>query len=149
MANLSDYLANNPNVFIVVLIGVLFLFLVVFIAIKIRTNQKKNESRRMGAFAELIFDETVRLASKLITDRQFQGYKLYSVNGIEPEILGKSIFTPEGSCRIEIQYIDTGYATRRISLTTVHEMQLLEFPVQKGSKYRIRFVEKTEMFVVN
>ena len=148
MDGLGDYFANNPNAFIMLFAGVLVLFLIFFIVIKATTSKKKNALRNTGTFAELSFNETVRLASKLVTDLQFIGYKLYSLNGAEPEIVGKSIFVPEGLCKIEIQYIDTGYATRRTSLTTVYEKQLLEFHVQRGKKYNIRFVEKTGTFEV-
>ncbi|MDR1204322.1 MAG: hypothetical protein LBL26_02430 [Peptococcaceae bacterium] len=48
--------------------------------------------------------------------------------------------------RIEIQYIDTDYAARKTSLTTIHEKQVLEFDVHKGKKYRVRFAEETGVF---
>jgi hypothetical protein len=148
MEGFSDFFVNNPNMFIMLFAGVLVLFLLVFIVVKVITNNKKKAMRNTGAYAELSFGETVRTASMLITDVQFQGYKLYSLNGEEPKIVGKSIFVPEGLCQVEIQYIDTGYATKKVSLTTIHEKQLLEFHVEKGKKYHIHFDKKTGTFEV-
>jgi hypothetical protein len=109
MNDFGTLLTENPNLFIGVFVGVLALFLAVFIMIKV-TNEAKKKKLKLQ-MAELVFDATVRPASKFVTDLQFSGYKIYSVNNNEPIVVGKSVFAPEGSCVVELEYIDTEYAT--------------------------------------
>lgn len=148
MPDFAELFTENPTYFVLLFCGVLLLFLLGFIISKVVTGRKKKVLRNAGNMAELEFDQMARAASKFVTDVQFMGYKIFSVNGAEPSVVGKSIFTPAGTCRIELQYIDTNYATRRASTTTVHEKQLLEFEVRGNEKYRISFDEKSGSYVV-
>ena len=88
----SQIFVDNPSLFIMLFVGVLLLFLIVFIVIKVSQGKKKSQLRSQGNMAELVFDETIHPASKFVTDLQFMGYKIYSVNGSEPTVTGKSIF---------------------------------------------------------
>lgn len=148
MPDFAELFADNPSYFLMLFGGVLALFLMVFIGIRITSANKKKLLRGRGDLAELIFDQTVRVASQFVTDIQFMGYKIFSVNGVEPLVVSKSIFVPTGTCRIELQYIDTDYATRKRSLTTVYEKQLLEFEVHSNKSYRITFDENNNSFSV-
>jgi hypothetical protein len=143
---LGDFFANNPNAFIGLFIGVLIIFLAGFIFIKMKNATKKNELREK--MVELSFDATVRLASQFFTDLQFVGYKIYSVNGQEPTVVGQSIFVPTGTCKVELEYIDTDYFTRHISTTTLHGKQTLSLTTQKGERYKIKYDEKNSQFKI-
>jgi hypothetical protein len=137
-------LAENPNLFIGLFAGVLALFLVVFVLIKIANGAKK---KALGKdMAELVFDATVRPASQFVTDLQFAGYKVYSVNNQNPVVVGKSVFAPEGACAVELEYIDTDYASRRRSMTTLYGKQTLELNVRQGARYKVSFDEKNRAF---
>jgi hypothetical protein len=148
MPNFAELFADNPSMFIYLFIGVLVLFLAGFIVSKAVTGSKKKKLRAQGNTAELIFDETIRAASQFVTDLQFMGYKVYSVNDMEPVIAGTSIFVPAGSCKIELEYIDTDYATRRRSVTTVYEKQSLAFETQHGKQYMITFDKDNSSFAL-
>lgn len=144
----SQIFVDNPNLFIMLFAGVLVMFLIVFIVIKVSQGKKKSQLRGQGNMAELVFDQTIRPVSQFVTDLQFMGYKVYSVNGIEPFITGKSIFVPAGSCAIELEYIDTDYATRRRSMTTLYGKERLTLKLQASKQYDISFNEKDGSFVV-
>jgi hypothetical protein len=144
MPDFGSMLAGNPNLFIGLFAGVLALFLIVFILVKLADSAKK---KTLGKdTAELAFDLTVRPASKFVTDLQFAGYKIYSVNNQEPVVVGKSIFAPEGDCIVELEYIDTDYATRHRSMTTLFGKQTLELKVRKGERYKVSFDEESRAF---
>jgi hypothetical protein len=96
----------------------------------------------------LVFDAAVRPASKFVTDLQFLGYKIYSVNNKEPIVVGKSVFAPEGSCLVELEYIDTDYATRHRSVTTLYGKQALKLTVRLGVQYKVNFDDKGSTFKV-
>jgi hypothetical protein len=144
--DIGSSLAKNPNLFIGVFVGVLALFLVVYIMIKVANGKKKKEMRLQQA--ELAFDATVRPASKFVTDMQFSGYKIYSVNGKEPTVVGKSVFAPEGTCVVELEYIDTDYATHHRSMTTLYGKQTLELTLRLGVQHKISFDEQRRTFKV-
>ncbi|MDR0381750.1 MAG: hypothetical protein LBH86_07155 [Oscillospiraceae bacterium] len=147
MPDFAELFANNPLLFVYLFTGVLVLFLIGFIISKIATNNKKKKLREQNNMAELVFDETIRAASQFVTDLQFMGYKIYSVNNAAPVIAGKSIFVPAGSCKIELEYIDTDYASRRRSVTTIYEKQSLEFKTKRDTQYRIAFDKNSGRFV--
>jgi hypothetical protein len=146
MPDIGTLLTENPNLFIGVFVGVLALFLIGFIIIKVTNGVKKKKLNQQ--MAELIFDATVRPASKFVTDLQFLGYKIYSVNNKEPLVVGKSVFAPEGACVVELEYIDTDYATSKRSMTTLYGKQTLELTVRKGVQYKVSFDEKSRTFKV-
>ncbi|MDR1897792.1 MAG: hypothetical protein LBR10_13485 [Prevotellaceae bacterium] len=146
MNDFGTLLTENPNLFIGVFVGVLALFLVVFIIIKAVDGAKKKKLKLQ--MAELVFDAAVRPASKFVTDLQFSGYKIYSVNNKEPVVVGKSVFAPEGSCVVELEYIDTDYATSHRSMTTLHGRQTLELTVRLGAQCKISFDDQSRTFKV-
>lgn len=141
--NFVESLSENPIYLISLFVAVLILFLLGFIISKRISSKKKKALLGTGNRAEIRFDETIRSASKVFTDKQFQGYKIFSVNGNEPEIVDKSIFVPAGLCKIELQYLDTDYTTRRISNTKTYQKELLEIDAVAGKSYKASFDENT------
>jgi hypothetical protein len=146
MPDIGTLLRENPNLFIGLFVGVLALFLIVFILIKAADGAKKGKLRLH--LAELVFDATVRPASKFVTDLQFLGYKIYSVNNKEPVVVGKSVFAPEGPCLVELEYIDTAYASSHRSVTTLYGKQTLELTVRLGVWYKVNFDDEKRSFKV-
>jgi hypothetical protein len=55
---------------------------------KVVSANKRKRLREDNGLVEIVFDETVRAASRMITDLQFAGYKVYTVNGEEPRVVG-------------------------------------------------------------
>jgi hypothetical protein len=147
MPDIAELFTENPSLLIYLFIGVLVLFLIGFVISKIVTGNKKKKLREQNNMAELIFDATIRAASQFVTDLQFMGYKIYSVNNAAPVIAGKSIFVPAGPCKIELEYIDTDYGGRRRSITTIYEKQSLEFETKRDTQYRITFDQPSRSFV--
>ena len=148
MPDFTELFKDNPTMFIYLFAGVLAFFLIGFITSKVVSGNKKKQLRAQDNMAELIFDETIRAASRFVTDLQFMGYKIYTVNNAEPVITGKSVFVPAGLCKIELEYIDTDYATRRRSVTTVYEKQSLKFETQGNKQYWITFDKEANQFAL-
>ena len=139
---------DNPNILIFLVCGIALLFVIGFIVAKVVGARKRKRLREEKGLVEIVFDADVRFASRMITDLQFSGYKIYSVNGLEPQIIGKGLIVRPGACSIEIEYIDSDYASRRRSLTTLHGKQVIELQVDEGKMYSMTFNEKTGEFEV-
>jgi len=149
MTELTKTLTENPNYIILLFLGVLLLFLVLFITIKVVTHHKKKKMRSQKDTAELIFDTTALSSSRFVTTAQFTGYKVYSINQNEPKIIGKSIFVPVGVCELDMEYINSDYYTKRRSVTTTYGRQVFKIEVENDKRYLISFDTKEKNFVVS
>ena len=146
--DIQKLIEDNPSLMIYLVCGVALLFIAGFIMAKIVNARKRKKLREEKGMAEIVFDSNVLPASRMVTDLQFAGYKVYSVNGQEPKLVGKGIVVDSGKCSIEIEYIDTEYSNRRKSLTTLYGKQMLELNVEKGIRYKVTFNEKEGEFKV-
>ena len=145
---MSELFVSNPNLFLAIFAGVQIFFAAGFVALKVHTANRQKALRSRGDTAELIFNAVVRPASNFATDIQFTGYKIYAVNGREPETVGRSIFVEAGPCEIELEYIDTDYVTRKRSVTTVYPKRTVALDAHPGGQYRVLFDEGDCRFAV-
>ena len=141
--DIQKMIEDNPSLMIYLVCGIALLFVAGFIAAKAASSRKRKRLREESGMTEIIFDKTVRAASRMITDMQFEGYKVYSVNGEEPMTAGNGIMVKPGPCRIELEYADTDYASRRRSVTTLHGRQIIELEAGQGMRFKVTFNEKT------
>ena len=146
--DIQKMIEDNPGVMIGLVCGIALLFAAGFIFAKAAASRKRKRLREESGMAEIVFDKTVRAASRMITDMQFEGYKIYSVNGEEPMTAGNGVMVKPGLCTIEAEYADTDYAGRRRSATTLHGRQIIELQAGQGMSYKVSFNEKTGEFEV-
>ena len=146
--DVQKIIEENPTLLIYVVCGVALLFVVGFIIAKVASTRKRKRLREENGLAEIAFDATVRAASRMLTDLQFAGYKVYSVNGQEPRIVGNGIVVNPGPCSIEIEYVDTDYAGRKNSLTTLYGKRTIELQAKQRTRYKVTFNKKTDEFEV-
>ena len=148
MDKFQKLIEENPTMLIYLVGGVAALFIVGFVAGKIVSTQKRKRLREESGMAEILFDATVRFAGRMITDAQFAGYKVYSVNGAEPRIVGKGLVVAPGACTIEVEYVNTDYASRKRSLTTLHGKRTVQLQAESGGQYRVVFDQNDGEFKV-
>ena len=102
---IGNMINENPALFIGIMAGVTILFLVIMI---VAGAKRKARKKKMMAdnpnLIEIEFDEIVGPPNPIGMDMSNSGYTLYTVNGQQPQIFGRSVLVPAGEVVLDCEY---------------------------------------------
>jgi hypothetical protein len=138
---MSDLIQRNPYLLIVVFTAVCLVFIIVFVAY--RTNTKNRKTKIMSGssdLAELVFDYPVISPSplgKVVGNPASSVYVLYTVSGEPPQVFGKSVLVSPGDVTLVYEFFLRQVGHRHFAKP--FGKSECTFVVSAGRRYRVEF----------
>ncbi len=130
MEQVQAGIRGNPTAFFILFFTIVAVIIFIYIVTMIASHKKKRKALLVENVVELFFGETVFPASTTLFDHGLIGYRIFSVNGQPPCILGTSILVPAGKVELDLQYLLN---------KSSFERQTLVLDLEEGTEYKIDF----------